>query len=618
MSYSTENRKLSDIFGRGARYIIPRYQRDYVWGKTNWREFYVDISFTLENESSIKWSHFLGTIVLNRVDSPSSLPGIDDYEIIDGQQRLTTAFILLCAIYRRLLEINTSESINRSSYVLGRFLTSLDASNASSNKLSNLDHDDEIADLLQCCSDIGKLEKSNAFYSAFSYFQGQLKDKDLEAIDGFLNKMMDATVVEIVSTDDEEIYNIFEVLNARGCQLKQFELLKNHVLKYLQPRTGDFIDRAKRDWEAIVGAVSPYSDLDDFIDHFAKVYLKRRAANAGEVYRLIKEEVRIADLRQFLDDLNEFAVCYRDMMVDDSPEVAYFIKIKHNKQIRPLLASILLQHRRGLVDESVSRKALTALRNVFFVFNTLGLTSNRTDGFIKQAEYGVYRAKTQTEFRIVLTDLLSKLAAHIDVPAFAGHLLTNNSLHYSTKTQTLKKNSKLVRYVLAAYCNAFQSDLNADPDSLTIEHLMPDDGMSQTTALANLTLTSASVNQRKLGVKSVSEKLRILSEASNLEVNKGLERFVLVDGSLDVAGRNEEMARDIIEKVFPINPYCFGISESELDKYHELEKLFEGDEELIGLLHEAGVGFEARIENDPTLVGALGRYKALKKDTGGE
>lgn len=610
VSYSTENRKLSDIFGRGARYIVPRYQREYVWGKTNWREFYNDISFTLKNEGDIKWSHFLGTIVLNRVSSSSSLPGIEDYEIIDGQQRLTTVFILTCTIYRRLLEINAEESINRSNYVLDRFLTSVDANNKRSNKISNPDHESDIAMLLQCCRDVEKLGDSNVFAPAFSYFQGQLKDKSLEDIDGFLNKMMNATVVEIISTDDEEIYNIFEVLNARGCQLKQIELLKNHVLKYLQPRTGDFIDRAKDDWNMVMEAVSPYCDPDDFINHFSKAYLNRTAANAGEVYRLIKEEVPIADLRLFLDDLKEFAICYSEMLASESSEITYF-KIKHNKQIRPLLTSIVLQRRKGLIDEEVEKKAMTSLRNFFFLFNALDLTSNRTDKPVTLAAYGIYHARSKTEFRIVLTELLAKLAVNIDAQAFEGHLFTNNSLHYSSKAQALKKNSKLVRYVLAAYANAYQVDLSVNPDALTIEHLVPDDGMSQTTALANLTLTSGPVNQRRLGVRPILEKLQILGEASNLNINKNLEKFVKADGSFDVDARNAEMARDLVEKVFPFDPYGFGVNEAQLREYRDREKLFAGDDELLKLLCETGVDLETRLENDPSLGDALGRYKKL-------
>lgn len=94
MSFTTENRTLKDIYSRVAQYTVPRYQRDYVWTATNWRELFVDISFTLSNKNEIEWSHFLGTIVLNSARKPNLAPGIDEYEIIDGQQRLTTIFIV--------------------------------------------------------------------------------------------------------------------------------------------------------------------------------------------------------------------------------------------------------------------------------------------------------------------------------------------------------------------------------------------------------------------------------------------------------------------------------------------------------------------------------------------
>ena len=50
MSFETENRKVSDIFQRSAQYVVPRYQRQYVWNKTNWSELYNDIVFAVKNE----------------------------------------------------------------------------------------------------------------------------------------------------------------------------------------------------------------------------------------------------------------------------------------------------------------------------------------------------------------------------------------------------------------------------------------------------------------------------------------------------------------------------------------------------------------------------------------
>lgn len=97
MSFTTETRTINDIFQRTVQYQVPRYQRNYVWKEINWKELLVDIKFTVQNNESMPWSHFLGTIVLNKVDTQD---GVDRYEIIDGQQRLTTIYVLLIALYR--------------------------------------------------------------------------------------------------------------------------------------------------------------------------------------------------------------------------------------------------------------------------------------------------------------------------------------------------------------------------------------------------------------------------------------------------------------------------------------------------------------------------------------
>lgn len=67
MSFKTENRKISRIFEGQKTYRVPRYQRNYVWNRTNWSELLDDIKFTIsESGERRNWSHFLGTIVLNK------------------------------------------------------------------------------------------------------------------------------------------------------------------------------------------------------------------------------------------------------------------------------------------------------------------------------------------------------------------------------------------------------------------------------------------------------------------------------------------------------------------------------------------------------------------------
>ena len=441
MSFTTENRTLKDIFSRVAQYTIPRYQRDYVWTTTNWRELFVDISFTLSNKNEIEWSHFLGTIVLNNAKKPNLEPGIDEYEIIDGQQRLTTIFLMTSCVYRRLKELENDEANARAEYIYSQFLTSLSANNSRILKISNADHQMDLQDAVQSCKDGIEPKAQNVFIDCMAYFQERFSSMQLNELDTFFNKMMSANIVEIISSNDEEIYNIFEVLNARGCQLKQIELLKNHVLKYLQPREDDILDKAKGDWNEIESLASKNSDPDDFINHFAKAYIEKPAQNAGEVYRLIKEEIEIDSLPRLLCDLKRFAESYESVVTSESSAAIYF-KIKRNKQSRPLLTSIELKCREGVITEKDKNSAFDNLGNFFFLFNTLDLTSNRTDRPIAIASFRVYHSNTSVEIKMALTELFYKINQFLDYDSFANHLNTNNSLHYSNKNRNQKKNSK--------------------------------------------------------------------------------------------------------------------------------------------------------------------------------
>ncbi|BAQ24140.1 DUF262 domain-containing protein [Streptococcus troglodytae] len=145
MTFTTETRTISDIFQRSVEYSIPRYQRNYVWKEINWKELLVDIRFTMDNGSDISWSHFLGTIVLNKIDSEK---GIDRYEIIDGQQRLTTIYILIIAIYNRLNLINDEVSKNRGKYIFDSFISSLNNESTRIPVIKNEDFDKDIKEII--------------------------------------------------------------------------------------------------------------------------------------------------------------------------------------------------------------------------------------------------------------------------------------------------------------------------------------------------------------------------------------------------------------------------------------------------------------------------------------
>ena len=77
-------------------YTIPRYQREYTWGQRDWANLYDDV---FDNDPG----YFLGSIIViqGEIDPKTN---IVDFEVIDGQQRLTTISLLLAALYARINE----------------------------------------------------------------------------------------------------------------------------------------------------------------------------------------------------------------------------------------------------------------------------------------------------------------------------------------------------------------------------------------------------------------------------------------------------------------------------------------------------------------------------------
>ena len=176
MAFTTENRKVSDIFQRSAIYRVPRYQRDYVWKEVNWKELWIDLQFTLENENEIQWSHFLGTIVLNKSNNSES--GLEVYEIIDGQQRLLTLYILMIVIYKSFKNQSTNEESNINNYIYYTFLTSLTKESEKKVMIDNELYNTDIQELIDAATDNKMVSRENKLYNVFMYFDSYLKGKN--------------------------------------------------------------------------------------------------------------------------------------------------------------------------------------------------------------------------------------------------------------------------------------------------------------------------------------------------------------------------------------------------------------------------------------------------------
>ncbi len=93
INFNTTNQTWRQLMGNGLIYQVPRFQRDYSWGQDEWEDLWVDIQALFSEDAEP--GHYMGYIVLQSADSKH-------FDIIDGQQRLTTLSILVLAVLKHL------------------------------------------------------------------------------------------------------------------------------------------------------------------------------------------------------------------------------------------------------------------------------------------------------------------------------------------------------------------------------------------------------------------------------------------------------------------------------------------------------------------------------------
>jgi len=95
------NVDIKSLFGNKVQFRIPLFQRHYVWSKEDqWQPLWEDIEGKsnqhLSQQKKDKFTHFTGAIVIQQ--KTTNVDEVPKYEIIDGQQRLTTFQVILCAL----------------------------------------------------------------------------------------------------------------------------------------------------------------------------------------------------------------------------------------------------------------------------------------------------------------------------------------------------------------------------------------------------------------------------------------------------------------------------------------------------------------------------------------
>lgn len=249
-----ENHKYSieEAF-RECFYIVPDYQREYVWTDKEVHQLLEDIGEQIDAGTTREY--FIGTVLVSPTDQKNH------YEVIDGQQRLTTFFLLLCALKHLFQGEPQRQMISgliSTSYVDsdGEVRTDLklepryESAGEVMAKLVELDADPQTVRAGIQASGIASFGSLENLVNAYSTLYRYLKDNydDAPKLKKYWGYLANNVVFIQISTDVSSALKIFETINERGVGLNPMDLLKN--LLFTQVKQAQFT-QLKDEWKKI-------------------------------------------------------------------------------------------------------------------------------------------------------------------------------------------------------------------------------------------------------------------------------------------------------------------------------------------------------------------------------
>lgn len=558
MSFEAKNDFVYELFNRKV-YYIPRNQRKYVWEKRNWKELFDDIDIAANIK---KPSHFIGSIVLK---DEGRKKGIPTYNIIDGQQRIITLTIFLTSIMYLLKKEEMIEDFNGTKqYVFAKddkdkeiIMVSLETY-ASFEYIINQIVKTPPSDMqnTSSASFFGELlldhQKDKNIADAFIAYTTYINEKMQLSTDQkqYLINIRDALLktsyVSIIATSEEDSYTIFEILNARGLELEDYELLKNYIMRYLQPE-GDR-DKAKELWSNIENKLG--KNMAKFIKHYA-VHKYGYDENDRSSYKMIQSKSKGTNTQELLIDIIKKSEYYLKLVnpIESGGEkncspleykIYYFFKRKRQEQMRPILLSLISQTNTGKLSKAKYEKAISYLYKFFICYNLIGKeNSNRIADTIYKYANKIENSYTDELLDEFLASLHKKLPPKENfINAFKDIGWSNHSKYFSGSKE--KERVKIVLEIYEHYIAGKCDDL------FTVEHVNPDSHDLLNGRIGNLIPLEEKLND-KCKDKDISAKADIYSDSGYKSARDLSKRIKL--NQFDIDKRTEKLAEIFYDKI---------------------------------------------------------------------
>lgn len=457
------------------RYIVvPPHQRPYSWTDEQITDLLRDLSDAIRDKDA---EYFLGTVVLTKNEEGSHF-------VIDGQQRLATVSIVICAIRNYFHRVGDKE---RSGVIHQKYLAQKELRGLTETahlKLIAADNGFYENQILPPSAAVTKTKHrkkvnppshtrlEDALRLATEHIEAIVKQTQdpAQLLLDWVEYIHDKAKVIVVEVNDEgAAYTIFEVLNDRGLDLSVSDLLKNFVFRMADNK----VSEAQEHWTTMVGVLeasgAKEKELKTFIRHvWASQYgLTREKELYSRIRTTITSKQRAVD---FAKDLSEQAAVYAAL---DNPNDEFWktygagvrdsidaLDLLKATQIRPLVVSLLKHFEDKEVKRALPMLVCWTVR--FLIVGKLG-SGSLENGYSERAkEVSSGTIKTATALHDASKTFLSaddEFEQAFRTARVSAHYLARFYLRILEHTASPSGTHELV--------------VNPSEEAVTLEHIMP-------------------------------------------------------------------------------------------------------------------------------------------------
>lgn len=464
---------LNKLLNTSRQFIVPIFQRNYSWQKSQYEQLWFDI--LRASKFKEKQNHFIGSIVYIDMGTPAGRP--QQLLLIDGQQRLTTISILLCAIKDYVQKFNLETKLINLAKIKNQFLYNSDEIDEDRYKLL-LNVQDKETYIKLIDNTIFTVNKpATNIIKCYEFFYERIEDfiKQHGQIDEIYAGIFKLSLVSIsLDKDSDNPQMIFESMNSTGKDLSQTDLLRNYLLMDLTPEKQTRLYKTYwKPMEELFGEDIYKNDVNKF-DYFIRDFLTLKSdtgyiCKINNVYENFKRYYLDNNCEKFavLKDLFTYAKYYAciDLLQENDDELKLYwqeFKKLDSHVVYPFLLKLYDDYNRQILIKEDFKKILQVVISYLWRRAICEIPTNS----LSKTFATLYQAVDKEDYVNSIIKAFVFKSSYKRFPSdyeVREKLQTKDIYHF-----------RLRKYLLEALENYYHKEpIDLNTANYTIEHIMP-------------------------------------------------------------------------------------------------------------------------------------------------